>query len=357
MTHNNDIDNKYKSYVLNELCLSIDSNDEYKFNENLFFDLFTYNEYMFDCFNTNKEDHFLRILKTNNFIINYKNKQQESKKETTKNKKSLKKIMNEAKEQIENEKFEKLIEHTEGKVKNEVYEKRLNFLHLLDKENATKYAHLITNPHFMESYLNFIRLIKDKDYINKKLTSKELNLTKYKLLKSSYYKINLISELEEALKINRFDISKKEEDEPLTINEHLMNKLNSVFESKDNPKTYNQFKVYYMNRLKNLIKNLDIIESKSKWNKKTKKDEKIFKLKEDNIKLYLDLYFLAQADKKELNENIDFIKSYKIDLSEKKLNYINWYDFVKYDDAREDNTKPIDFNDLDFIADGPYKTI
>jgi hypothetical protein len=156
-----------------------------------------------------------------------------------------------------------------------------------------------------------------------------------------------------------------------------MNKLNSVFESKDKPTTYNQFKVYYMNRIKNLIKNLDIIESKNNYNKLTKKNEKIFSFKEQNIKLYLDLYFLNGEDtKKALNRDIDFIKNYVIDTSIKELNYINWYDVIKYDDAREDNTKPIDFNDvikyddaredntkpidfndLDFIADGPYKTI
>ena len=51
------------------ISLLIDENDDYKFNENMFFKLFVYNEYLTDIYKTNKEYHFRQILKDNGYIV------------------------------------------------------------------------------------------------------------------------------------------------------------------------------------------------------------------------------------------------------------------------------------------------
>ena len=51
------------------MCYIIDENDDYKFNENMFFKLFVYNEYLTDIYKTNKEYHFRQILKENGYIM------------------------------------------------------------------------------------------------------------------------------------------------------------------------------------------------------------------------------------------------------------------------------------------------
>ena len=51
---------KLKDNLIN-VCVSIDENDEQKFNDNTFFKLFSYNEYINDIYKTNKEAHFKNI--------------------------------------------------------------------------------------------------------------------------------------------------------------------------------------------------------------------------------------------------------------------------------------------------------
>jgi hypothetical protein len=51
------------------LCSSIDENDDIKFNENTFFKLFVYNEYVNDIYESNKERHFKNILLKNGFKL------------------------------------------------------------------------------------------------------------------------------------------------------------------------------------------------------------------------------------------------------------------------------------------------
>jgi hypothetical protein len=52
------------------ICCNVDNNDDVVFNDNTFFKLFVYNEYINDIYNTNKELHFKKILSDNGFILN-----------------------------------------------------------------------------------------------------------------------------------------------------------------------------------------------------------------------------------------------------------------------------------------------
>ena len=53
------------------MCLN-NVDDEYIFNENAFFKLFCYNEYIKDAYETNKKQHFYNILISNGFNVIHK---------------------------------------------------------------------------------------------------------------------------------------------------------------------------------------------------------------------------------------------------------------------------------------------
>jgi len=59
-------------------CYHIDEDDELVFTENTIHKLFTFNEYIADCFNTDKATHLINILKNNGF--NHNDEQEEFKK-------------------------------------------------------------------------------------------------------------------------------------------------------------------------------------------------------------------------------------------------------------------------------------
>ena len=48
--------------LLNDVCLTLDKDDEYKYLENTFFKLYAYNDYINDIFTTDKYYHFENIF-------------------------------------------------------------------------------------------------------------------------------------------------------------------------------------------------------------------------------------------------------------------------------------------------------
>ena len=55
--------------LLTEMSLYVDEEDNIKMSNNTFFNLFCYNEYVKDTYNTNKISHFEEILKQKKFIL------------------------------------------------------------------------------------------------------------------------------------------------------------------------------------------------------------------------------------------------------------------------------------------------
>jgi len=71
------------------------------------------------------------------------------------------------------------------------------------------------------------------------------------------------------LKIDRLNFDKIEDDKEIKFNEELIKKINVVYECKQTPTTYNDFKEYYFNKVKNLIGKLDILDTtRTQINKK-----------------------------------------------------------------------------------------
>jgi hypothetical protein len=98
-----------------------------------------------------------------------------------------------------------------------------------DSEIATqeKYNDIIKDKSKFKSYVSLIKYFT----IYKTTKKYKKHLTKYKIF--------LIHELEKELKINKLDVKKLIEDKPMTINDELLNKLNTAFRCEQKPETFN----------------------------------------------------------------------------------------------------------------------
>lgn len=54
---------------MNNVCRQFDNNDNTYIIENTFFNLFCYNEYVNDIYNTNKKIHYEQLLTNKGFIL------------------------------------------------------------------------------------------------------------------------------------------------------------------------------------------------------------------------------------------------------------------------------------------------
>ena len=121
-----------------EVCSSNDSSDDEVINENTFFELFVYNEYVSDIFNTNKTVHYENILKDEGFVLSSIGNAQ-------KLNKVIKDEMKEMIQSIKKEIFDKFIETDYC---DENLQTNLNLLGLdtiTDKNELLKYRPEITD--------------------------------------------------------------------------------------------------------------------------------------------------------------------------------------------------------------------
>ena len=134
------------------LCSTIDENDDVKFNDNTFFKLFVYNEYLNDIYNTNKERHFKKILLDNGFAItNIYAK-------TKLNKTNTNKLIENRKEM----KTKTFIEHVDDIKYDENLDDVIKFLNIFDKNTQKKYYDVISDKFLLEDYLNLFKNRKNK---------------------------------------------------------------------------------------------------------------------------------------------------------------------------------------------------
>ncbi|RQW78130.1 MAG: hypothetical protein EHM62_07795 [Methylococcus sp.] len=243
---------------------------------------------MKDTFQTNQEAHIEYILKLNEFKIieNGKYKSIEKKKD---------KYLT---EKIDAEKEAEFQNHIKGTKANEAIQKTLTFLSVMETSTAQQYKEIIKDDRTRADYLNLIRLLRTPEYIKEKLIKNENNLTNYKNIYTSYYKVFLIGELEKNLNIERFNFSKLKEDKEYTINDDLLKKINVSFRTDRNettPKTYNEYIKFYIHKLNNLLGHIKIIDTKRKKINKVLTTQYIINTRELNN--YLNLYELSDPQR------------------------------------------------------------
>lgn len=253
-----DVENRFKASVetsdkLLNMCTSIDNDDQLVINENTFFKLFCYNEWVKDIYNTNKRHHYKQILLNNGFSLSnvgeFKKLNEHAKEE-----------MIEIREDNINKKFEEVkefykkeyetflsplspddsisIEDLNNPAKSPPtlddkytdFKERIELLGLApvvhthsDKEFNPDifdtYKEYIISDHNLKDHLAVINLVKSDTYIDlmikqqhgdithKKDKGKDKGSFKVKSMTSNFAKIKLLRSFESALQISKNGLS------------------------------------------------------------------------------------------------------------------------------------------------------
>jgi desulfoferrodoxin (superoxide reductase-like protein) len=276
--------------AINNVCIQYDKNDESYINENSFFNLFCYNEYINDCFKTNKYIHYEQILKEKGFNLISEGDFNTLSKQTRKEIKEL--------EVNDNIVIDYINDTDDNKKNNTNYDQikeHINYFKLEDDNELIKYKGIITDKFEREHFFNFIKLIQNDDKID--LNNLFLNNTSFnvKHICTIDNKIKIIKYLYDKHKIKYLSLDKFDSIEKIDISNELYKLIKLIFRTtKDKPTTNYEFNVMMFGILKNIIGNLDII----KIHKTTKEKKTITFYSWNYVKCtyYTDLYLHFTSD-------------------------------------------------------------
>lgn len=267
--------------VLNNVCRQTNENDEVCIIENRFFELYCYNEYIKDCYNTNKRIHYELILKNKGFILSAEGNQNKLSKE---NKNKIKNLMLNA--DIVNQ---YLNDNDDDKKYDFKYENLRNLISYfkLSEDDIKNYKSILTNKFERTHYFNFINLLKKKE--NNSIKDNE-NFT-YKILQinTADNKINIIKTIYERHKIKYLTLDNFEKFEKINITDNEYQTIKHIFRStKKKPTNSKELQHLLIFMIKHIIKYIEVIEIKRTKNNNIN----IYKIKWnlEKVNYYLKLY-------------------------------------------------------------------
>ena len=191
---------------ITDICATIDKDDNEGLVENMFFDLFCYNEYMLDVYGTNKRMHFEQILKDEGFVLSSVGVPQVIDKET-------KKAANAITEQYNEELFEEYVE-SENKMDSKYLNLHKNAeavgLTYADKETLEEYKELIIDSYKVEEYFKTIAMMRNDEYVNNKMKDRYNKSFDCNTIHSTYNEIKLVRHIEKKYNITPFDLNNKD---------------------------------------------------------------------------------------------------------------------------------------------------
>jgi hypothetical protein len=321
------------SQEINEVCGQFDDEENEIICKNTFFDIFTYNEYVTDIYQTNKTAHYENILKYNGFILSEIGQIKTISKATNK-------ILNEPIEEIKENAFNELIEN--GKTSDVVLSANLNMLKLADTDNEIKlqFKSEITDKFKLDEHLNIIRCFKEEEFIQQKIFDLERDNYNITNLASIYHKIKNLIILENKMNIKRFEVDAKINNitfYDIPDNEFkLLSKIFSITK-RTKPKNIDDlFKLYiYMVRHLLTSKSLTV----SRGTTRATQTKVFYKINIDFIKYHIDLNLFSNPYLKYYDDNL--LTKYEI---QKPIRPIKQYisqptiqDDIFIDDDDEDN--------------------
>lgn len=270
--------------ILNGVCRQLNENDEACIMENRFYELFCYNEYVKDCYNTNKRIHYEQILKSKGFILKTEG---EEKKLSKENKREIKSIMlsidiidQYLKDEKENKDFD---------YKYENLRILINYFKLKEDELQT-YSGILTNKFEREHYYNFIKLLKSDESKMLETTSKDNIGYEITQMNTIENKINLIKMIYDKHKIKYLSLDEFNKVEKINITDQEYKVLKYVFRTKkEKPLNHKELRKIILTMLKNIISYIDVIVVK----RTTSKDKKKIYIVEWNynkVDYYVNLY-------------------------------------------------------------------
>lgn len=275
-----DVKENYKTLIeinhkINNICKQFNENEETYINENMFFNIFCYNEYIFDIYNTNKKMHYELILKTNGFILECEGDNMKIKLKTKKELEILYKSVDLVKEYLND-----ISDDKNNKDKYQDLIKNIQLFDLQTEEDIIKYKDFLNDKFKRNQFFNYIKLF-NYDGLNIKENKNSYDI---KNITTTNEKIKIIYKLynDHTIKYLSLDEFDKIKNIKLTDDEFLY--IKKLFRSeKEKPKNNNDLKYLIVGCIKNLIGNLGIIETIKNTDKDNKKITK-FQINTNNEK-------------------------------------------------------------------------
>ena len=293
--------------ILTDMSMYIDEDDNIKMSNNGFFNLFCYNEYVKDTYNTNKLYHYENILLENKFVLS--NKGEQSKNIDS----SLKFDMKIIKIEINDKIFDDfLIDRTKEDNNYIIMNERIELLGLTNCTNdiLIKYKSYIQNPHVLSDHLNILRFFKNNYYIQSKILMMNENNYKVKLFNDTYNKISIFRNIPKrtGFVLDNLDFNN---DVEFNIDTEQWNYIKKLFRyTKDKPNNKAELKPIIISMIKSITNN-NIIDSKQTRHKNIK--ERNYMLNMDFINEHLELDSYTNSNKQNYDIQFNNILSIKED--------------------------------------------
>ena len=247
---------------LNNICVTINTDDEAIVNENTFFNLFCYNEYVKDIYKTNKLKHFEELLIKNGFVLSELG---EDKKMTEDQKAELDANIIEYNENLFNEYLNLPIEERTDALKFCNFNEHVETFKLCNKTNEEliKIKQCMTNKYYFGEILNYNRLLKNETYINKKLNQINDESFRIKSFNSPYRRIKILFDICNNNNMNLLDFKCDTENIIFSNDTYKLYKI--VFNSPNAKKPTNKKELIKLlvNSYKLLMPTLKIINTKT----------------------------------------------------------------------------------------------
>ena len=337
-----EVKKQYKEHIktnkaITNISTCLDENDDIKVLENSFFNIYCYNEYVKDIYQTNKEKHFELILESNGFIITEEGQPKQLNKEQQEEMKSLV-------EECNDELFDEYIKAEERSlVKYDIINNCLQLLCLTDASNETLqlYKDIITNKNKLTEHLSIIRMLKSDEYIDKKLFNISNANFNVKTLSNTYNKLKLLRTIEKTYGIEPLDVACDKEGD-ISMSDEMFNLLKTLFRtSKSKPTTYYELRKMYVGIIKHMTCNELVTAKQNKKRLEGKRDAIEYTLNKELIEYHLELNKYMNG-KKCFHDK--FIEMFNIDVQvmndSDKVEFIN----DNSDDKQMDTDDDDDYN-------------
>jgi hypothetical protein len=259
--------------ILN-ICVNVNEEEEIKIINNKFYNLFIYNEYVRDIFDSNPTYQYVEILKKNGFDIKMKKDELNIELEYEKKKEMKEEILIEKKRKF-NE-YINYIKTDNEKQFNIIYEdfnKNIKYFNLQneDKDTLKKYMDEIIDNYKREDHCNFINLIKNEKYIDEKIKEESEKSMELRKNRSIYKKIKAVKTIEKRYGIYFYNESINEiKKDDIKMDDEYYGYLKLLFRTeKKKPENFDQLKKLYVSMLRNItnVSFIDSVKNKTKINR------------------------------------------------------------------------------------------
>jgi hypothetical protein len=325
-----DVKEQYRNMIhlsntLYDVCVNLDTNDNESINENTFFELFCYNEYVKHIYNKNKLFYFNNILTENGFVLSIYGKYRELSERLVMN---MKRTTNKVNDELFQDYLDATSEERELDLKFNVLHEKIKNFHLLgcNNEKIEKLKPYLTNKFKVDEIVNINRIIKSADYISNKIILNDSETFKVKCYDDVYHKILLLHNIIGRNKMKLFDFSCAE----CNITDKEYEQAKAIFKwRKEKPNDTNSSLKFIVNIYNEFLPN-----------------------NPDNPEL--DIIYLSSKQKRiESKRTWVYTHTTNFDNLNMHLNIINDLGFLKEDTIHDDikDKITVKFETIDFIDD------